>query len=280
MNPVVILFAVFATAFAVPVPEPDTPLLAGGWAAGAPLAAAGFAGIAAAPGFAGYGGLAAAPGFAGYAGLAAAPAFAAAPVAVAPAPVAVAPAPYVAHAPVISVPAPYSTAHVSGPDAVSVHQPPPVVNKRVEYADRPYVAAYDTLVIKPLIGDIDIAVPTALKGTVSHNAPITRVSKEPFVVNEPVPVERPYNVPYDVIKNVVKTVEVPTPVHVDAPYNVPVPTPVRGEPIIQKVVGPPRIVHTHERRVAPAVHTGAVYHGHGVVGAAPAFAAAPALGWQ
>merc|ERR1711936_1127080 len=94
--------------------------------------------------------------------------------------------------------------------------------------------------------------------TTSQNAPITRVSKEPFIVNEPVPVEKPYNVPYDVIKNVVKTVEVPTPVHVDAPYNVPVPTPVQGEPIIQKVQGPARVIHTHENRVAPAVHTGHV----------------------
>merc|ERR1712226_951459 len=63
---------------------------------------------------------------------------------------------------------------------------------------------------------------------------------------------------HDVIKNVVRTVEVPTPVHVDAPYNVPVPTPVQGAPIIQKVQGPPRVIHTHENRVAPAVHTGHV----------------------
>merc|ERR1712244_201788 len=104
----------------------------------------------------------------GYAGIAAAPAIAAAPVA------AVAAAP-------VNIPAPYSTQHVSGPDAVSVHQPPPVVTKKIEYGTRPYVAAYDPTVIKPVLGDLDIAVPTALKGTVSHNAPITRVSKEPFV---------------------------------------------------------------------------------------------------
>merc|ERR1711883_31952 len=198
--------------------------------------------------------------------------YAAAPVA------AVAAAPVNIPAPAISVPAPYSTQHVSGPDAVSVHQPPPVVTKKIEYGTRPYVAAYDTTVIKPVLGDLDIAVPTALKGTVSHNAPITRVSKEPFVVNEPVPVERPYNVPYEVLKHVTNTVKVPTPVHVDAPYNVPVPTPVQGEPIIQKVTGPARVIHTHENRVAPAVHTGAVVaHGayaHGAYAAAPAIAAA------
>merc|ERR1712020_515330 len=88
--------------------------------------------------------------------------------------------------------------------------------------------------------------------------------------NEPVPVERPYNVPYEVIKNVERIVEVPTPVHVDAPYNVPVPTPVQGEPIIQRVTGPARVVHSHENRIAPAVHTGAVYggtYGHGIAAA-------------
>merc|ERR1712001_429935 len=223
MNPMVCLFALFATALAAPVPEGEA------WNAALPAAGYGYAGL----------------GYAG--GLVAAPA----------------PAP-------ISVPAPYTTSHVSGPDAVSVHVPEPVVTKKIEYGTRPYVAAYDTTVIKPVLGDLDIAVPTALKGTVSHNAPITRVSKEPFVVNEPVPVERPYNVPYEVLKHVTKHVDVPTPVHVDAPYNVPVPTPVQGEPIIQRVTGPARVVHSHENRIAPAVHPGAVYggtYGHGIAAA-------------
>jgi len=263
-----------ASAMAAPVPEPEAGLVADpAWAA-AP-AALGYAGVAAAPAALGYAGIAAAPAVGavaapavglGYAGYAAAPAVAAAPVAVAAAP---AVAPVNIPAPAISVPAPYSTSHVSGPDAVSVHQPPPVVTKKIEYGTRPYVAAYDTTVIKPVLGDLDIAVPTALKGTVSHNAPITRVSKEPFVVNEPVPVERPYNVPYEVLKHVTKHVDVPTPVHVDAPYNVPVPTPVQGEPIIQKVVGPAKVIHSHENRIAPAVHTGTVYGGlaHGYAAA-------------
>merc|ERR1719226_102575 len=216
-----VLVMLGASAMAAPVPEPEAGLVADpAWAA--------------APAALGYAGVAAAPAALGYAGIAAAPAVAAAPV-VAAAP-AVAAAPVNIPAPAISVPAPYTTSHVSGPDAVSVHQPPPVVTKKIEYGTRPYIAAYDTTVIKPVLGDLDIAVPTALKGTVSHNAPITRVSKEPFVVNEPVPVERPYNVPYEVLKHVTKHVDVPTPVHVDAPYNVPVPTPVQGEPIIQKVV--------------------------------------------
>jgi len=268
MNPMVCLFALFATAMAAPVPEGEA------WNTALPAAGYGYAGL----------------GYAGYAGglLGAAPALAGAAIA-APAVAAVAPvaAPAVAiPAPAISVPAPYTTQHVAGPDAVSVHVPEPIVTKKIEYGTRPYIAAYDTTVLKPVLGDIDIAVPTALLGTVSHNAPITRVSKEPFIVNEPVPVEKPYNVPYEVLKHVTNTVEVPTPVHVDAPYNVPVPTPVQGETIVKKVVGPPRVIHTHENRVAPAVHTGVVAHGgyglaHGAYAAAPAIAAAaPAVaGW-
>jgi len=278
MNPMVCVLGLLGASatMAAPVPEPEA-----GWAAAAPaVAGLGYAaapaaalGYAAAPAVAGLG-YAAAPaaglGLAGvgYAGIAAAPAIAAAPVA------AVAAAPVNIPAPAISVPAPYSTQHVSGPDAVSVHQPPPVVTKNIQYGTRPYVAAYDTTVVKPVLGDLDIAVPTALKGTVSHNAPITRVSKEPFVVNEPVPVERPYNVPYEVLKHVTKHVDVPTPVHVDAPYNVPVPTPVQGEPIIQRVTGPAKVIHSHENRIAPAVHTGAVYGGAYSAGIAAAPVAA------
>merc|ERR1711977_763568 len=215
MNPMVCLFALFATALAAPVPEAES------WNGALPAAGYGYAGL-------GHAGLAA-PALAGAA--VAAPAVAAVvPAAPVPTTLGAAPAPYVAHEPVINLPAPYTTSHVAGPDAVSVHVPEPIVTKKIEYGTRPYVAAYDTTVLKPVLGDIDIAVPTALLGTVSHNAPITRVSKEPFVVNEPVPVERPYNVPYEVLKHVTKHVDVPTPVHVDAPYNVPVPTPVQGEP--------------------------------------------------
>merc|ERR1712064_234111 len=221
MNPMVSLFALFATAMAAPVPEGEA------WNTALPAAGYGYAGLGYAGGLLA-GGYAAAPALAG----------AAIP------------------APAISVPPPYTPQHVAGPDAVSVHVPEPIVTKKIEYGTRPYVAAYDATVLKPVLGDIDIAVPTALLGTVSHNAPITRVSKEPFIVNEPVPVEKPYN----------------------APYNVPVPTPVQGEPIIQKVTGPARIVHTHENRVAPAVHTGAVLGGYGGYAAAPVAAvAAPGI---
>merc|ERR1711981_1277127 len=198
MNPMVCLFALFATALAAPVPEAES------WNGALPAAGYGYAGL-------GHAGL-------GYAGLAAPAVAAVVPAAPVPTTLGAAPAPYVAHAPAISLPAPYSTQHVAGPDAVSVHVPEPIVTKKIEYGTRPYIAAYDTTVLKPVLGDIDIAVPTALLGTVSHNAPITRVSKEPFVVNEPVPVEKPYNVPYEVLKHVTKHVDVPTPVHVDAPY--------------------------------------------------------------
>ena len=71
--------------------------------------------------------------------------------------------------------------------------------------------------------------PTALKGTVSHNAPIVHVEKEIHTVNQPVHVEKPYNVPYDVIKHVEKIIEVPTPVHVSVPVPVEVPHPVLGK---------------------------------------------------
>merc|ERR1719322_1891632 len=123
-----------ATAMSAPVPEAEA-----GWGAvAAPaLAAAPAATIAAAPAALGL----------GYAGLAAAPAAA---IAAAPAATAVA-APVNIPAPAISVPAPYTTSHVSGPDAVSVHQPPPVVTKKIEYGTRPYIAAYDTTVIKPVL---------------------------------------------------------------------------------------------------------------------------------
>merc|ERR1712088_378028 len=117
MNPMKsVLVMLGASAMAAPVPEPEAGLVADpAWAA--------------APAALGYAGVAAAPAALGYAGIAAAPAVGA-----------------------VGAPAPYTTSHVSGPDAVSVHQPPPVVTKKIEYGTRPYVAAYDTTVIKPVLG--------------------------------------------------------------------------------------------------------------------------------
>jgi len=220
-----------------------------------------------------------APAAIGYAGIAAAPAIAAAPVAVAAPVVAAAPvAPIHEHGPV-SVPAPYSTS-VQAPATSSVHQPPQQVSKQVHYGTQTYVAGYNTQVLKPVIPKINIAVPTALKGTQSVTAPIVNTAVENYVVNEPVHVEKPYAVPYDVVKHVEQVVEVPTPVHVQKPYNVPVPVPVRGQDIVKVTRTEPIVKHTHHHAVAPAVHVNAGVAPVAAVGyaAAPAIAAAPAVG--
>jgi len=242
MNPMAtILSAVVASAVAAP-----TELIANDplWNAGA-LPAGVVAGAYAAP--------------AGI--IAAAPAAVAAPavVAAAPAAVAVAPAPAA-----ISVPAPYSTS-VQAPATASVHQPPPVVTKQVHYGTQQYVAGYDTQVLKPVIPKLNIAVPTALKGTQSVTAPIVKTRVDNYVVNEPVHVQKPYAVPYDVVKHVEKIVEVPTPVHVQRPYEVPVPVPVRGQDIVKVSRTAPIVKHTHA----------GTYHAPAAIGvaAAPAIAA-------
>ena len=96
----------------------------------------------------------------------------------------------------------------------------------------------------------------------AHNPAVVTVQKEIHTVNEPVHVEKPYNVPYDVIKHVEKIVEVPTPVHVVKPVPYDVPTPVVGEPIIHKTVGAPVVRHHHHAHVAqPALAYG---HGYGL----------------
>ena len=175
-----ILSAVVASAAAAPSGIANDPL----WNAGA-LPAGVVAG-------------AVAPAAIGYAGIAAAPAVvAAAPV-----------APIHEHGPV-SVPAPYSTS-VQAPATSSVHQPPQQVSKQVHYGTQTYVAGYNTQVLKPVIPKINIAVPTALKGTQSVTAPIVNTAVENYVVNEPVHVEKPYAVPYDVVKHAEQVVQVPS----------------------------------------------------------------------
>ncbi len=200
-------------------------------------------------------------------------------MAAAPAPLAYgayahAPAVAYAHAPVapaVSVPAPYTTA-TQGAAVESVHQPAPVVRKEVHFGETQFVSGYASRVIKPEIPVLPIAVPTALKGSVTHNAPLVKVQKEPYVVNEHYPVEGRVEVPYDVPVIKEQLVEVPVPVHVDQPYAVPHPVPVQGETIVNVRQGPAQVVRTHEARIAaPAV----------AVAAAPAvavegYAAAPA----
>jgi len=173
-----------------------------------------------------------------------------------------------APAPAISVPAPYTTSEVQGEPIVTIAQAPQQVSKEVHYGQQTYVAGYNSEILKPAIPDISIAVPTALKGTQQVNPAIVKVQKEAYVVNEPVHVEKPYAVPYDVPVHVEKLVEVPTPVHVAKPYAVPHPVPVRGQDIVKVSRTAPIVKHTH--------------HGHHFAGyaAAPAhiagYAAAPA----
>jgi len=194
------------------------------------------------------------------------PLAAAAPLAYAHAPAVVAAAP----APAISVPAPYETTHVQGVDQVSIAQAPQQISKQVHYGQQTYVAGYSSEILKPAIPDISIAVPTALKGTQQINPAVVKVQKEAFVVNEPVHVEKPYAVPYDVIKHVEKIVEVPTAVHVPKPYAVPHPVPVRGEDIVKVTRTQPIVKHTH------LGHRG--YAGFGYAAAPALPAAAPLVG--
>jgi len=198
--------------------------------------------------------------------LAAAP-LAAAPLAAAPLAYAHAPAVVAAAPAPISVPAPYHTTHVAGEPTVSIAQAPQQISKQVHYGQQTYVSGYATEILKPAIPDISIAVPTALKGTQQVNPAVVKVQKEAFIVNEPVHVEKPYAVPYDVIKHVEKVVEVPTAVHVAKPYAVPHPYPVKGEDIVKVTRTAPIVKHTH--------------HGHHFAGyaaapvAAAGYAAAP-----
>ena len=64
----------------------------------------------------------------------------------------------------------------------SVNQPPQQVSKQVHYSTQTYVARYNTQAFKPVIPKINIAVPTALKGS-------------------PVHVQKPYNVPAGLVTN-------------------------------------------------------------------------------
>lgn len=262
MNPMAtILSAVVASAVAAPTADiANDPLWnAGALPAGVVAAPAGV--IAAPAGVIGAGyGIAAAPAIA--AGAYAAPAIA---------------APVVAAAPAISVPAPYSTS-AQAPATASVHQPPPQVRKEIHYGTQQYVAGYDTQVLKPVIPKLNIAVPTALKGTQSVTAPIVKTRVDNYVVNEPVHVQKPYSVPYDVVKHVDNPVEVPTPVHVQRPYEVAVPVPVRGQDIVKVSRTAPIVKHTHAGTyAAPAV---AAVHGGAYAAPAGAYAAAGAYAHQ
>merc|ERR1712209_349022 len=153
----------------------------------------------------------------------------------------------------ISLPAPHVT-QSKEPDVTTIHKPAPIITKQVHLGQTSYISGHTTEILKPAIPDFKIAVPTALKGTQTVGAPVVTVQKEIHTVNQPVRVEKPYDVPYDVIKHVERIVEVPTPVHVAKPVPVEVPTPVVGAPIVKKVQGAPLVRHHHTNVVAqPAV---------------------------
>merc|ERR1712004_287827 len=163
----------------------------------------------------------------------------------------------------ISLPAPHVT-QAKEADITTIHKPAPVITKQVHLGQTTYVSGHTTQILKPAIPDFKIAVPTALKGTQTVNAPIVKVQKEIHTIDQPIPVEKPYNVPYDVIKHVERIVEVPTPVHVAKPVPYDVPTPVQGHPIVRKVQGAPIVRHHHTNVVAqPALHHAPIaYAGH------------------
>merc|ERR1712004_186413 len=163
--------------------------------------------------------------------------------------------------------APIAAPHVTQAkeaDITTIHKPAPVITKQVHLGQTTYVSGHTTQILKPAIPDFKIAVPTALKGTQTVNAPIVKVQKEIHTIDQPIPVEKSYNVPYDVIKHVERIVEVPTPVHVAKPVPYDVPTPVQGHPIVRKVQGAPIVRHHHTNVVAqPALHHAPIaYAGH------------------
>merc|ERR1712168_101650 len=204
---------------------------------------------------------------------------AAAPVAVAHAAVAAPVANTVAYSQSVApAPAPHPTSQ-QGPGVTTVHQPPPVVTKQVHYGQTDFVSGYSTRILKPPTPHLPISVPTVLKGSVAYNAPIVKEQIEVHNVQNPIPVERRVEVPYDVPVYKENIVEVPTPVHVDAPYNVPYPVAVQGETIIKKTVAAPVVTHSHHVQAAPAVAAVAAAPAVAGYAAAPAalgYAAAPA----
>jgi len=270
MNPLIVISALFASAIAAPtasVLPAGTVALPHAAHLAHPLgyAGLGYAGLAPTT-HAVAGGLA--PAGTAHGGQTVVPAGAAVRTEVGPA--IAQPAPYVGHKPaLISLPAPHVTV-AKNPDVTTLHKPAPIITKQVHLGQTQYISGYATQILKPAIPDFRIAVPTALKGTQSFTAPLVKVQKEIHTVNEPVHVEKPYNVPYDVVKHVEQIVEVPTPYNVIKPVAVPHPYPVAGEPIIQRVQGAPIVRnHHHVAHAAPAL-------GYGLAGVAHA---APALGY-
>jgi len=170
-----------------------------------------------------------------------------------------------AHAPVL--PAPYTT-QTQAAGVTTVHQPEPIVTKSVQYGQTSYVSGHETRILKPATPHLPIQVSTALKGSVSYNAPIVKTQEEIHTFNVPNPVERRVEVPYDVPVYKENIVRVDQPYPVDRPYEVRVPVAVQGETIVKNTYAEPIHTASHENvHVAnPAVYAAA----------APAVAVAPA----
>jgi hypothetical protein len=183
-------------------------------------------------------------------------------------------APVAAVAPAVAVPAPYTTAE-QGPAVTTIEQQPAVVSKQLHFGKTQFVSGYATGILKPAIPDFQIAVPTVLKGSVTVNAPLVKAVKEPFVVNEPVPVERRVEVPYDVPVLREQIQEVPVAVPVDRPYAVHTPVAVQGETIVNVRRTAPIVQRTHTAiQAQPAIAVAPVAV-EAVQLAAPAYGVAP-----
>lgn len=173
------------------------------------------------------------------------------------------------------VPGPIVKEAIAGPDTFTRAQAPATQTKQVHYGQTTYVAGYDSTILKPAIPRLAIKVPTVLRQNVQVNPAIVDTKVEVHTVNEPNPVDTPYNVPYDVPVPVEQVVKVPYNVPVDRPYPVDVPVPVQGEPIInvrQQTVH--RNFHTQSASVAaPAIQTvGYANAGYNGYAGAPALA--------
>merc|ERR1711962_658747 len=140
-----------------------------------------------------------------------------------------------------SLPAPYST-ETQAEGVTTVHQPAPIVTKKVNYGTTSYVSGYATAIHKPPTPHLPIQVPTVLRGSQTVTAPVVKTQTQIHTVNEPV--------------------------HVDAPYEVPVPVAVQGEPIIKKTVAAPIVTHSNHVN-----HAGVVGYAAGHLAAAAPLAA-------
>lgn len=174
----------------------------------------------------------------------------------------VAPLAAVAPAPLnIQLPAPYST-QAQGAPVTTIHQAPSVQTKQVHLGATTYVSGHTSEIIKPPTPVLPISVPTALKGTTSYNAPVVKTVAEVHTVQQPIPVEKRVQVPYDVPVIREQINKIPTPVHVRQPYAVPVPTPVEGQTFTRYAQTAPVVHREHTNILAQPALAVAGYSGY------------------